>query len=87
MNIRLVRSLLLASATFLLAGAALADPPARRTEAETGYGYVFQDDPLAAGGLTSSDARITFRPGAFRSTLIRPRTNFVPQMLRSVENL
>jgi hypothetical protein len=27
------------------------------------------------------------RPGPVRTTLIRPRTSFVPEMLKSVENL
>jgi hypothetical protein len=51
------------------------------------YGYNFPDDPLAAGGFGPSDARIIVRSGPIRSTLIRPRTNFVPELLKSVENL
>ena len=54
---------------------------------EGGYGYEFTDDPLNAGGLGPNDATIRARPGAGRSTLIRPRTSFVPEMLKSVENL
>lgn len=52
-----------------------------------GYGYEFSDDPLAAGGFGPSDATIRVRPGPVRTTLIRPRTSFVPEMLKSVENL
>jgi len=51
------------------------------------YGYKFEDDPLSAGGFGPSDATIRVRPGPVRTTLIRPRTSFVPEMLKSVENL
>ena len=54
---------------------------------EEGYGYEFADDPLAAGGFGPNDATIRVRPGPVRTTLIRPRTSFVPEMLKSVENL
>lgn len=64
---------------------------AASTKAETGgsgdYGYKFDDDPLAAGGFGPSDATIRVRPGPVRTTLIRPRTSFVPEMLKSVENI
>ena len=52
-----------------------------------GYGYEFEDDPLSAGGFGPNDAIIKVRPRAARTTLIRPRTSFVPEMLKSVENL
>ena len=51
------------------------------------YGYEFSDDPLNAGGFGPNDATIRVRPGPVRTTLIRPRTSFVPEMLKSVENL
>jgi len=54
---------------------------------EAGYGYEFSDDPLNAGGFGPNDATIRVRPGPVRTTLIRPRTSFVPEMLKSVENL
>jgi hypothetical protein len=61
------------------------------TKSETGgngdYGYKFEDDPLSAGGFGPSDATIRVRPGPVRTTLIRPRTSFVPEMLKSVENI
>ncbi len=56
-------------------------------EKSDGYGYEFSDDPLAAGGFGPNDATIRVRPGPVRTTLIRPRTSFVPEMLKSVENL
>ena len=52
-----------------------------------GYGYTFDDDPLAAGGFGPGDATIRVRPKGVRTTLIRPRTSFVVEMLKSVENL
>ena len=54
---------------------------------EEGYGYEFSDDPLNAGGFGPHDATIRVRPGPVRQTLIKPRTSFVPEMLKSVENL
>ena len=54
---------------------------------EDSYGYEFSDDPLSAGGFGPNDATIRVRPGPVRTTLIRPRTSFVPEMLKSVENL
>ncbi len=54
---------------------------------DQGYGYEFSDDPLNAGGFGPSDATIRVRPGPIRTTLIRPRTSFVPEMLKSVENI
>ncbi len=52
-----------------------------------GYGYSFTDDPLAAGGFGPNDANIRVRVSAARVTLIRPRTSFVTEMLKSVENI
>ena len=68
----------------LLASEALAQGAKKKEE---GYGYEFSDDPLAAGGFGPNDATIRVRPGPVRQTLIRPRTSFVPEMLKSVENL
>jgi hypothetical protein len=56
-------------------------------EKKDGYGYEFSDDPLNAGGFGPNDATIRVRPGPVRTTLIRPRTSFVNEMLKSVENL
>ena len=52
-----------------------------------GPGYEFSDDPLNAGGFGPGDATIRVRPVAVRSQLIKPRISFVPEMLKSVENL
>jgi hypothetical protein len=71
---------------FLVSSAAFAQA-AGTEENKEGYGYTFDDDPLAAGGFGPNDATIRVRPRAARTTLIRPRTSFVPEMLKSVENL
>lgn len=80
--------------TFLFAsGIASAQAPGgaasgvKASDGKEGYGYEFSDDPLAAGGFGPQDATIRVRPGPVRTTLIRPRTSFVPEMLKSVENL
>jgi hypothetical protein len=59
----------------------------KASDTKEGYGYEFSDDPLSAGGFGPNDATIRVRPGPVRTTLIRPRTSFVPEMLKSVENL
>ena len=62
-------------------------PAVKEKSADEGYGYEFEDDPLNAGGFGPNDATIRVRPRAARTTLIRPRTSFVPEMLKSVENI
>jgi hypothetical protein len=59
----------------------------KESSADDGYGYEFEDDPLAAGGFGPNDSRIRVRRGAQRSTLIKPRTQFITELLKSVENL
>ena len=54
---------------------------------DEGYGYEFDDDPLAAGGFGPNDSRIRVRRGAQRSTLIKPRIQFIRELLQSVEGL
>lgn len=57
------------------------------TTDDDGYGYEFDDDPLHAGGFGPNDATIRVRPRAARTTLIRPRTSFIPELLKSMEDL
>ena len=73
------------AAVFAASGLALAQE--EKNAGGEGYGYEFDDDPLSAGGFGPNDATIRVRPRAARTTLIRPRTSFVPEMLKSVENL
>lgn len=75
--------------TLLIAAPAFAQEAAAGGggDGKEGYGYTFDDDPLAAGGFGPNDATIKVRPKAARTTLIRPRTSFVTEMLKSVENI
>ena len=66
---------------------AVAAAQVQEQKTDDGYGYSFDDDPLNAGGFGPNDATIRVRARAARTTLIRPRTSFVPEMLKSVENL
>jgi hypothetical protein len=61
--------------------------PSAPPDKETGYSYVFIDDPLAAGDFSPNDVQIRVVRHAMRTTLIRLRTDFVAQMLVSVEKL
>ncbi len=72
--------------TFAVTTSAFAQA-ARTEDKADGYGYEFDDDPLNAGGFGPNDATIRVRAKAARTTLIRPRTSFVPEMLKSVENI
>ena len=87
-----VLSSVAATMMMTIAAPAFAQAPAAGAAAagakkEEAYGYEFSDDPLSAGGFGPNDATIRVRPGPVRTTLIRPRTSFVPEMLKSVENL
>jgi len=49
--------------------------------------YAFEDDDLLASGLGPMGSKIVVRPRAARQQLLRPRTHFVPEMLKSVEQI
>jgi len=66
---------------------ALADDAVKAEQTEEGYGYIFHDDPMTGNANAAGAARIKVRPRGVRRTLIRPRTNFVPEMLLSIEQL
>lgn len=89
----MVRSIKLAvvaatAGAFVLMSASAAFAQAAGTKETTdGYGYEFDDDPLNAGGFGPNDATIKVRAKAARTMLIRPRKSFVPEMLKSVENI
>jgi hypothetical protein len=75
-------------AVALSTATAFADPPKEpRPQRVDAYGYTFTDDSLLAGAFGPVGATILIRPGAARCTLIRPRTTFVVEMLKSVETL
>jgi hypothetical protein len=71
----------------LFSSSALADETPRTETTKDGYGYNFKDDPMSAGAFGPSGSTITVRTGPVRQTLIRARTSFVSEMLKSVENL
>jgi hypothetical protein len=68
-------------------GATASAEDVKESKSDDGYGYEFSDDPLSAGGFGPNDARIRVRRGAQRATLIKPRTQFINELLKSVENL
>lgn len=82
-------AVLFGAGIFLLTSSAFAQRTVESVKEgkESGYGYEFDDDPLAAGGFGPNEATIRVRPGPVRTTLIRPRVSFVDNMLKSVENL
>jgi hypothetical protein len=82
----------IALSTFMTIAAAAATAAAQdsapaATKNDAGYVYNFKDDPLQATGLETLGARIPVLRGAARATLIRPRTAFVVELLKSVEHL
>jgi hypothetical protein len=48
---------------------------------------IFKEDGVAGGGANAFGGTILRPPGATRVGLLRPRFNFVSEMLKSVENL
>ncbi len=61
-------------------------PPATGPVADDRY-YTFDDDLLDAIGHAASGVVLRARPGAARTLLIRPRTQFVNELLSSVEHM
>ena len=73
-----------------IASTASADPPAAtyaESRVEGGSVIKFEADTLGGGGPNAFGETIRRPPGAVRVGLIRPRFNFVPELLKSVENL
>ena len=73
--------------TALVLSASPVSAQTKTTLSDNGYGYEFEDDPLSAGGFGPNDSRIRVRRGAQRSTLIRPRTQFIKEIIYSIESL
>lgn len=61
--------------------------PAASSTKDRDISYVFEDDPLQAGATNPNDVRIMVFAYGMRQQLIRPRTAFVPELLKTVENL
>jgi len=51
------------------------------------YSYEFKDDALLGADLKGQSGVITVRQGSVRDRLIRPRVQFISEMLKSVEAL
>ena len=89
----------IAAIVVLCSNLAVADPPkaggassdADETYTENNVGkdqsVIFHDDPLAAGGFGPKDIHIRVIGAPKRVVLLRPRTQFVTEMLKSVEQL
>jgi hypothetical protein len=60
---------------------------AEPTKKDDSYGYEFKDDILNADSKIANDVHIKVRKRASRELLQRPRLHFVPEMLKSVENM
>ena len=82
-------SVAIAGAMIFGSSAAMADstskPAVKTTEEGDSYGYKFDDDVLGAGVMGAQNGMIKVRQGIVRRTLIRPRTHFVPELLKSIE--
>ncbi len=80
-----------AIAVFLATSSALAAPKAAagdKKDAQNNDQVMdFKDDPLEAGGLGPNEVGLKIRQGPVRSTLIKPRMSFIPELRASVENL
>ena len=68
----------------LLGGVASADDAKKDSG---GYEYWFPVDALAAPGQDGTVPQIKVRSSRHRDGLMRPRVNFVPEMLKSVEGM
>ncbi len=77
---------LLATAGVGLSGFAHADVKST-AKTKDGNIYSFTDDLLNSDATYPRGALIKVRPGPVRVMLLRPRASFVPEMLKSVENI
>jgi hypothetical protein len=66
-----------------MAPTASAEPPKK----DSNYEYKFEDDKMLGEGLGAMGAKITVVPQGRRERLLRPRVQFVQEMLKSVENM
>lgn len=77
---------LIASMTIgLFSTAALAED--KKPQKSEDYGYTFSDDALLGNDLQGQTGIIKVRPVGVRDRLIRPRTQFIAEMFKSIENI
>ena len=77
----------LAAIVVLCSNLALADQTYTENNSGKDQSVIFKDDPLAAGGFGPKDIQIRVIGSPKRVVLLRPRTQFVTEMLKSVEQL
>ena len=70
-----------------VASLASADPPNAPKKSSRDYEYTFPDDALLTDTMGPTGAKITVLQKAQRPRLLRPRVQFVQEMLKSVENM
>lgn len=63
------------------------DPGFSEQRNDSGAAVVFKDDPMSAGGTGPTPDIVRGRRPPSRPLLLRPRYNFVSEMLKSVENI
>lgn len=77
---------LIASMTIgLFSTAALAED--KKQQKSQDYGYEFKDDALLGNDLQGQTGLIKVRPTGTRDRLIRPRTQFIAEMFKSIEHI
>jgi hypothetical protein len=89
------RAVVLAFATLTIVPASASAQPARATASggfveqrtETGANVIFDDDTALGKGLDPFTDIIKAPPRAARMNLLRPRNNFVAELLKSIENI
>lgn len=81
---RLRTGLMIALAVVAIEGTASAQKKKGGGDVEE---MTFEDDKLLTSNLGPDQAKITTRGGPVRTILVRPRTSFVPELLKSIENL
>jgi hypothetical protein len=82
-----MKSVFIAAALGIAFCAASLPASAEPTKKDDSYGYIFTDDALKAETNGSATAMIKVIPMGRRDRLLRPRVHFVPEMLKSVENM
>ena len=70
-----------------VAGSAAAQDQPTSTKKGEVESWVFPDDSLLTVKPVSSDMLIGSRKGIVRTILTRPRTQFIPELLKTIEGL
>jgi len=86
MNKTTISAAILASLTIgLFSTSALAED--KKQQKSQDYGYEFTDDALLGNDLQGQTGLIKVRPTGTRDRLIRPRTQFIAEMFKSIEHI